>query len=71
MFEGPWGGVIPPTPSCSSCGARPKANHGPVIPMEPPIYPTQDLKWMNGNPYSVRYPNDPVAGCDEMGPFIR
>lgn len=26
--------VVPPRPSCESCGALPKQNHGPVIPME-------------------------------------
>lgn len=30
-----WWGVIPPTPTCSSCGAIPAAPHGPVIPMQP------------------------------------
>jgi hypothetical protein len=30
-----WGGIIPPTPTCSSCGAKPANPHGPVIDMEP------------------------------------
>lgn len=30
-----WGGVIPPTPTCSKCGAE-KAGHGPVIEMQKP-----------------------------------
>lgn len=30
-----WCGTIPPIPRCSSCGAQPKAAHGPVIEMEP------------------------------------
>jgi hypothetical protein len=30
-----WGAVIPPIPTCSKCGATKKANHGPVIDMEP------------------------------------
>lgn len=29
-----WGGIIPPTPTCSSCGAVKKAAHGPVVEME-------------------------------------
>jgi len=29
-----WGGVIPPTPTCTQCGAV-AANHGPVMPMRP------------------------------------
>ena len=30
-----WGGVIPPTPTCSACGAT-AAGHGPIIQMNPP-----------------------------------
>lgn len=30
-----WFGVIPPIPTCSSCGAVARQNNGPVIPMEP------------------------------------
>jgi hypothetical protein len=30
-----WYGVVPPTPTCAHCGAVARANHGPVIPMEP------------------------------------
>lgn len=36
-----WMGVVPPIPSCSSCGAIPKHAHGPVIDMrrrEPGVY---------------------------------
>jgi hypothetical protein len=29
-----WCGVLPPTPTCSGCGAE-AASHGPVIPMKP------------------------------------
>ena len=29
-----WMGVVPPTPTCSKCGAT-AAQHGPVIPMQP------------------------------------
>lgn len=29
-----WHGVIPPTPTCSSCGAV-KREHGPIIEMQP------------------------------------
>lgn len=29
-----WHGIVPPTPTCSSCGATKRAAHGPVIPME-------------------------------------
>lgn len=32
-----WHGVIPPTPTCESCGAV-AAAHGPVIPMQPQRY---------------------------------
>lgn len=31
-----WMGLIPPTPTCSSCGATKKAAYGPVIHMEKP-----------------------------------
>lgn len=43
-----WCGVVPPTPSCSSCGAVPLDAHGPVIPMrqnrraKPPDF---SIKW--------------------------
>jgi len=30
-----WMGVIPPTPTCSRCGAHAALNYGPVIPMVP------------------------------------
>ena len=30
-----WASVIPPKPTCSSCGAVKAGGHGPVIPMEP------------------------------------
>jgi hypothetical protein len=30
-----WGGSIPPTPQCSTCGATPEAPHGRVIKMVP------------------------------------
>ena len=30
-----WGGAIPPTPTCESCGAM-AASHGPVIEMQRP-----------------------------------
>lgn len=29
-----WHGVLPPVPSCSSCGATKKQPHGPVVEME-------------------------------------
>ena len=29
-----WMGVVPPIPSCDSCGAIPVNPHGPVIPMQ-------------------------------------
>lgn len=29
-----WMGLNPPTPACVSCGAKPQAAHGPVIPMQ-------------------------------------
>ena len=31
-----WGGIIPPTPTCTGCGAI-AATHGPVIQMQPPM----------------------------------
>jgi hypothetical protein len=31
-----WGGTMPPTPTCASCGARKKQPHGRVIEMEAP-----------------------------------
>jgi len=31
-----WGGILPPTPTCSRCGAAARPS-GPVIPMEPPV----------------------------------
>lgn len=31
-----WGGIIPPTPHCSQCGAVPANTHGPTIPMRKP-----------------------------------
>lgn len=30
-----WLGIIPPTPTCASCGAIPAEPHGPLIPMRP------------------------------------
>lgn len=30
-----WMSVKPPRPSCESCGAYAKQDHGPVVPMEP------------------------------------
>ena len=32
-----WGGVIPPTPTCSRCGAVASKPFGPVVPMDPPL----------------------------------
>ena len=32
-----WHGVIPPIPTCESCGAM-AAQHGPIIQMQPPKY---------------------------------
>jgi hypothetical protein len=37
-----WGGILPPTPTCSNCGAQPANPHGPVIDMAPPRRYTQD-----------------------------
>ncbi len=34
--------VISPTPTCESCGATAKPNHGPIIPMSPPTKWTSD-----------------------------
>lgn len=33
-----WGSIVPPTPTCSRCGAI-AASHGPVIPMVKPYNP--------------------------------
>lgn len=30
-----WHGTVPPTPTCETCGARPRQAHGPVIEMQP------------------------------------
>jgi hypothetical protein len=30
-----WMGILPPTPTCSGCGALAAVGHGPVIPMMP------------------------------------
>lgn len=30
-----WGGIIPPTPTCATCGAT-AAGYGPIIQMNPP-----------------------------------
>lgn len=35
-----WHGIVPPTPTCTQCGAH-KADHGPVIDMKPA--PRQDV----------------------------
>lgn len=72
VFEGPWGGTVPPTPSCRSCHAESMEGYGPVIAMKPRVRPApQHVEWCGGKPYSVRFPSDPLPGCDEMGPFIR
>jgi len=34
MVPSNWGGIYPPTPTCTSCGATPKEPHGKEIPME-------------------------------------
>lgn len=41
-----WGGVVPPIPTCSQCGAV-KAGHGPVIEMVKPFPAPKisDLYW--------------------------
>lgn len=38
-----WGSVVPPTPTCSRCGAT-AASHGPVIPMVKPYSPITTIK---------------------------
>lgn len=35
-----WMGIIPPVPTCLSCGATRADRHGPVIPMTPSMPPT-------------------------------
>lgn len=42
-----WAGIIPPTPTCSSCGAV-AAQHGPIIPMLRP-QPVREYKTTNSN----------------------
>lgn len=36
-----WYGLLPPTPTCRSCGAVPAPDHGPVIKMMPRLTPEQ------------------------------
>lgn len=36
--------VVPPTPTCAKCGARPKQDHGPIIEMERP-QPSTEIRW--------------------------
>lgn len=43
-----WFGVIPPVPTCSSCGAT-KRGHGPVIDMEPNRRTTAIGTWITGD----------------------
>jgi len=31
-----WHGVVPPIPTCESCGATVRQAFGPVLPMDPP-----------------------------------
>ena len=38
-----WYSVIPPVPTCQSCGAVKTQPHGPVVEMEPPKKPTHAL----------------------------
>lgn len=47
-----WLGILPPTPTCSRCGAHAAQNFGPVIPMVP-IQPWRDstaLPWWTNPP---------------------
>ena len=44
-----WHGVIPPTPTCRSCGAVKAADHGPVIKMEPRrTWTSPTITWGDG-----------------------
>lgn len=43
-----WHGVIPPTPTCRSCGAVKAADHGPVIKMEP-------RRWANSTDVKITW----------------
>ncbi len=36
--------TIPPTPTCSGCGATPKSGHGPVVEMEKPRQPRTEMR---------------------------
>lgn len=38
-----WAGVIPPTPTCTSCGAIKKQSYGPVIEMTPVLKSTRTI----------------------------
>lgn len=66
---GYWHSVVPPTPTCRSCGAAKENAHGPVIPMRRPEQPytlptinpwpwyVPDPIWVDPNvwPYGIRY----------------
>jgi len=39
-----WGGPTPPPQRCATCGARPKHQYGPVIPMDPIAGALQDIR---------------------------
>ena len=42
-----WGGTVPPTPTCSNCGAIPLEPHGKTIPMQ--NQSQLDLTFLRGN----------------------
>ena len=59
-----WMYTVPPIPTCSSCGARAKQAHGPVIPMVPG--PQQRIG-IEIRPYTPTwtgdsFPYDPTGG---------
>ena len=67
-----YGSVVPPTPTCAKCGAvKIEADHGPVIPMRPPIHieigeylgalAPISLSWININDDAWRITSDALA----------
>lgn len=40
-----WHGVVPPIPTCESCGATKAQPHGPVVPMDPAPNRDAQIVW--------------------------
>jgi hypothetical protein len=48
-----WMSVVPPVPMCETCGATARPDHGPVVPMNPPMkltYGTNTTSIGTGSP---------------------